>query len=55
MIIVNNIIQGVLQKFNYHSKSGRIYDENMWNKEYDKYTRIEIRKKKINKIFNENK
>jgi hypothetical protein len=46
------ILEGVIQKFN-NKHNGRIYPKEAFNKVYKGSVRKLIRKKKINKIFND--
>jgi hypothetical protein len=46
------ILEGVIQTFN-HKHNGRIYPKEAFNKVYKDSVRKLIRKKKINKLFNE--
>ena len=48
----NIILEGVLQTFDY-KHNGRIYPTEAFNKVYKDSVRKLIRKKKINKLFNE--
>lgn len=47
------ILEGVIQKFDNTHNNGRIYPKEAFNKVYKDSVRKLIRKKKINKLFNE--
>jgi hypothetical protein len=47
------ILEGIIQKADDYKPNGRIYPKEAFNKVYKESVRKLIRKKKINKLFNE--